>query len=47
MVWDGMTQEEQVIAQSVISGEKDWVIWRTKPTQSKVRDRRRNVFTRV
>ena len=35
MVWDGMTQEEQVIAQTVISGEKDWVIWRTKPTQSK------------
>jgi hypothetical protein len=35
MVWDGMTQEEQVIAQTVIRGEKDWVIWRTKPTQSK------------
>jgi hypothetical protein len=35
-VWDGMTQEEQVIAQTVISGEKDWVIWRTKPTQSKL-----------
>jgi len=33
MVWDGMTQEEQVIAQTVISGEKDWVIWRTKPTR--------------
>jgi hypothetical protein len=30
-----MTQEEQVIAQTVISGEKDWVIWRTKPSQSK------------
>jgi hypothetical protein len=35
MVWDGMTQEEQVIAQTVINGEKDWVVWRTKPTQSK------------
>ncbi len=36
MVWDGITQEEQVIAQTVISGKKDWVIWRTKPTQSKL-----------
>jgi hypothetical protein len=35
MVWDGMTQEEQVIPQTVISGEKDWIIWRTKPIQSK------------
>ncbi len=35
MVWDDMTQKEQVIAQTVINGEKDWVIWRTKPTQSK------------
>ena len=34
-MWDGMTQEEQVIAQKVITGEKDWVVWRTKPTQSK------------
>ena len=25
MVWDGMTQGEQVITQTVISGEKDWV----------------------
>ncbi len=33
MVWDGMTQEEQVIAQTVISGEKDW---RMKPTQGKL-----------
>jgi hypothetical protein len=44
MVWDGMTQEEQVIAQTVISGEKDWIIWRMKQTQNKlgentVRDR--------
>jgi len=36
MVWDGMTQEEHVIAQTVISGEKDWVVWRTKPAQSKL-----------
>jgi hypothetical protein len=36
MVWDDMRQEEQVIAQMVISGEKNWVIWRTKPTQSKL-----------
>jgi hypothetical protein len=36
MVWDGMTQEEQVIAQTVISGEEDWVVWRTKPAQSKL-----------
>ena len=36
MVWDDMTQEEQVIAQTVISGEKDWVVWRTKPTQCKL-----------
>jgi hypothetical protein len=36
MVWDSMTQEEQVIAQTVISGEKDWVIWRINPTQSKL-----------
>jgi hypothetical protein len=36
MVWDGMTQEEQVIAQTAISGEKDWVVWRTKPAQSKL-----------
>jgi hypothetical protein len=35
MVWDDMTQEVQVIAQTVISGEKDWVIWRTKLTRSK------------
>jgi hypothetical protein len=33
MVWDGMTQEEQVIAQTVISGEKDLVIWRMKPVK--------------
>ncbi len=26
MVWDDMTQEEQVIVQTVISGEKNWVI---------------------
>jgi hypothetical protein len=38
MVWDGMTQEEQVtvISQTVINGEKDWVIWRIEPTQNKV-----------
>jgi hypothetical protein len=38
MVWDDMTQEEQVIAQTVtmISGEKDRVIWRMKPTQIKL-----------
>jgi hypothetical protein len=41
MVWDDMTQEEQVIAQTVISGEKDWVVWRTKPTQSKQKVRKR------
>jgi hypothetical protein len=31
-----MTLEEQVIAQTVISGKKDWVICRMKPTQSKL-----------
>jgi hypothetical protein len=36
MVWDGMTQEEQVIAKTVTSGEKDWVIRRMKPTHSKL-----------
>jgi hypothetical protein len=35
MVWDGMTPEEQEIAKTVISGEKDWVIWRMKPAQIK------------
>jgi hypothetical protein len=36
MVWNGMTQKEEVISQTVISGEEDWVIWRIKPTQSKL-----------
>ncbi len=36
MVWDDMTQEEQVISQTVISGGKDWVVWRTKPAQIKL-----------
>ena len=36
MVWDGMTQEEQVLAKTVIRNEKDWVIWRMKPAQSKL-----------
>jgi hypothetical protein len=31
-----MTQEEQVIVQTVINREKDWVIWRMKPTQNKL-----------
>ena len=35
VVYYGMTQEEQVIAQKVITGEKDWVVWRMKPTQNK------------
>jgi hypothetical protein len=35
MVWVGMTQDEQVTAKTAISGEKDWVIWRMKPTRSK------------
>jgi hypothetical protein len=44
MVWDGMTQEEQVIAQTVISGEKDWVIWTLRvkvPQKVRKRVRRR------
>ena len=36
MVWDGMTQEEQVLAKTVIREEMDGVIWRMKPTQSKL-----------
>ena len=36
MVWDGMKQKEQEIAKTVISREKDWVIWRMKPTQIKL-----------
>ena len=36
MVWDGMTQEEQLIARTVMSRQKDWVIRRMKPTQSKL-----------
>ncbi len=36
MVWDDMTKEEQVLAKTVIREEKDWVIWRMKPTQSKL-----------
>ena len=43
MVWDGMTQEEQVIAKTVISGEKDWVIWRMKP-RGVAKTRYLNVF---
>ena len=36
MVWDGIKQEEQVLEKTVIREEKDWVIWRMKPTHSKL-----------
>ncbi len=36
-MWDGMTQEEEVIAQTVISGEKDWVIWSVLGKQNRLK----------
>ena len=33
MVWDGMIPGEQEKAKTIISDEKDWIIWRTKPVK--------------
>ena len=33
MVWDGMLPGEQERAKTIISGAKDWIIWRAKPTK--------------
>ena len=33
MVWDGMLPGEQERAKTIISGEKDWIIWRVKSTK--------------
>ena len=33
MVWDGMLPGEQERAKTIICGEKDWIIWRSKPVQ--------------
>ncbi len=34
MVWDGMLPGEQERDKTIISGEKDWIIWRVKPAKS-------------
>jgi hypothetical protein len=38
MVWDGMLPGEQEKAKKIISDEKDWIIWRTKPAKGEQGD---------
>ena len=33
MVWDGMLPGEQERAKTIISDDKDWIIWRPKPAK--------------
>ena len=33
MVWDGMRPGEQERSKTIISGEKDWIIWRVNPVK--------------
>ncbi len=38
MVWDGMLPGEQEKTKTIIRGEKDWIIWRTKPEKGEQGD---------